>query len=557
MSEKQNDYTFAFSATVLNHLGRQLYRNFITIIGEAVSNAWDADAKNVWIVRDKNTNTMTIKDDGHGMNRGDIQNKFLKIGYSKRIDRNTLETASGRPFIGAKGIGKLALLSCAQTITVVSKTPSFTPSGCVIDNTKLDQAIAQDQDVQNVRLPQPDKQKLGELNDLNSGTIFTFEGMRPQNSKDEFLRKAIALFFRFSLVDKQFEIYYNSELITPEDCTELARSTQYLWRLGNDYNDPFLDLMKPSQTEALPAPEGVKGFIASVKNPSDLQVFGANTKAGVDLFVNGRLRERDIFRNRPSSRVPENYLYGQIHYDQLDNSLTQDPFTSSREGILEDNEQFTDLLGELEKIRNLIFIRWDKWRLADRQGGDPDNGKVSKSRRAVKNLINEKRKTYTKDKKNKKLFDQLLDEALKGVDDSIEAYADIYLLENCSRQVIKQFNVELSKKKINTAKEQQDKNLESYNKASLKDECRLTSDLADYLGVADLIGALSKIADPKDKTQNIGLHLNKIRYLRNILMHTAKMNNYGYQQLSGCCSALQGIIEMIVSHQENTEASTD
>lgn len=557
MSEKQNDYTFAFSATVLNHLGRQLYRNFITIIGEAVSNAWDADAKNVWIVRDKNTNTMTIKDDGHGMNREDIQNKFLKIGYSKRIDRNTLKTTSGRPFIGAKGIGKLALLSCAQTVTVVSKTLASTPSGCVINNTKLDQAIAQDQDVQNVILPQPDKQKLDELNDLDSGTIFTFEGMRPQNSKDAFLRKAIALFFRFSLVDDQFRIYYNSELITPEDCAELAQSTQYLWRLSSDHKDPFLDLMNPSRSEVLPSPEGVKGFIASVKNPSDLQVFGANTKAGVDLFVNGRLRERDIFRNRPSSRVPENYLYGQIHYDQLDSSLTKDPFTSSREGIVEDNEQFTELLDKLDKIRKLIFKRWDQWRLDDRQGGDPENEEVSKARRAAKNLINEKRKEYTKDKKNKKLFNQLLDEALKGVDDSIEAYADIYLLENCSRQVIKNFKIELSNKNIRAARDQQSKNLEDYQIAHLKDDCRLSSDLADYLGVADLLRTLRKIADPKDKTQNIDIHLAKISYLRNILMHTAKMSNYGYQQLSGCCSALKGIIEMIVSHQDNTEASTD
>lgn len=32
-------HTFSFSATVLDHLGRQLYRNFITVLGEAISNA--------------------------------------------------------------------------------------------------------------------------------------------------------------------------------------------------------------------------------------------------------------------------------------------------------------------------------------------------------------------------------------------------------------------------------------------------------------------------------------------------------------------------------------
>lgn len=38
-------YTFNISLSILNHLGRNLYRNFITVLGEAISNSWDADAK--------------------------------------------------------------------------------------------------------------------------------------------------------------------------------------------------------------------------------------------------------------------------------------------------------------------------------------------------------------------------------------------------------------------------------------------------------------------------------------------------------------------------------
>lgn len=44
---KANKFKFEISLSVLNHLGRNLYRNFITVIGEAISNSWDADAKNV------------------------------------------------------------------------------------------------------------------------------------------------------------------------------------------------------------------------------------------------------------------------------------------------------------------------------------------------------------------------------------------------------------------------------------------------------------------------------------------------------------------------------
>src|SRR5208282_2350870 len=103
-------FTFEISLSVLDHLGRHLYRSFATVLGEAISNAWDADAKNVWIYLDPNQLGFWIKDDGMGMTAFDFQNKFLKIGYSKRKDGKT--SPKGRPYIGRKGIGKLALLSC-------------------------------------------------------------------------------------------------------------------------------------------------------------------------------------------------------------------------------------------------------------------------------------------------------------------------------------------------------------------------------------------------------------------------------------------------------------
>lgn len=64
-----NDFNFEISLSVLNHLGRNLYRNFITVLGEAISNSWDADAKNVWIEIDKESTFFTIKDDGIGMTK--------------------------------------------------------------------------------------------------------------------------------------------------------------------------------------------------------------------------------------------------------------------------------------------------------------------------------------------------------------------------------------------------------------------------------------------------------------------------------------------------------
>ena len=73
---KNNEkFTFAISLSVLNHLGRHLYRSFATVLGEAISNSWDADAKNVWIYINRKKNSFLIKDDGIGMTADDFQKK--------------------------------------------------------------------------------------------------------------------------------------------------------------------------------------------------------------------------------------------------------------------------------------------------------------------------------------------------------------------------------------------------------------------------------------------------------------------------------------------------
>ena len=63
-------------------------RFLASIIAEAISNSWDADASNVWIYikkEDDGKDKIFIKDDGIGMDDSDFQDKFLKIGYSKKF----------------------------------------------------------------------------------------------------------------------------------------------------------------------------------------------------------------------------------------------------------------------------------------------------------------------------------------------------------------------------------------------------------------------------------------------------------------------------------------
>src|SRR3989338_9543426 len=116
MENQEKPLQFEFSLETLNHLGRGLYRSFATVVAEAISNALDAEARIVEVTISKNK--LVNEDDGKGMDSDDFQNRFLNVGYSRRDDK---QNKSKRKVIGRKGIGKLAMLSISDKVTIVSK----------------------------------------------------------------------------------------------------------------------------------------------------------------------------------------------------------------------------------------------------------------------------------------------------------------------------------------------------------------------------------------------------------------------------------------------------
>lgn len=389
---------FDISLTVLNHLGRNLYRSFATILGEAVSNAWDAEAGSVQITYDSDKGSMCIIDDGFGMSRDDIQNKFLKIGYSKRDDLGTHSPNKNRHHIGRKGIGKLALLSCAEKVVILSKKADGEWSGVVIDNGEIDQEIMKGSGVANFELKEPDLSMYEDLCVGENGTIICFEGLKEGRDRtEEFLQKIIALYFRFSLVDSDFKIFLNNSEVTIGALSELASKTQFIWNINSYDSDPYLEMLTPAY-EAIPLTTDsteIRGFIASVKKPANRNILGAKERIGIDLFVNGRMRELDILKHSPSSQVPEEYLYGQIHINSLDSDNEVDRFTSSREGVQADDPTYKKYLGEIKSLVLKIMDQWDDLRDKYGDDGDPNNTKRESSKmKKAKSLYREVVKDY-------------------------------------------------------------------------------------------------------------------------------------------------------------------
>ncbi|MFA6269622.1 MAG: ATP-binding protein [Candidatus Paceibacterota bacterium] len=431
---------FEIALTVLDHLGRNLYRSFATILGEAISNAWDAEAENVQIVYDPAKRNMCIADDGTGMSRDDLQNRFLKIGYSKRDEFGTHSPNKKRHHIGRKGIGKLALLSCADRVVVLSKTTAGKWNGVVIDNSEINAEIKKGSGTADYELKEPDFSAYKELCSADRGTVICFEGLKEERSHtEEFLRKIIALYFRFSLIDPEFKIVLNNTEVTIDALSELASNTEFVWNINNYDSDPFLPLITPANGSMIGLTTDsveISGFIASVKKPTNRNIFGAKERIGVDLFVNGRMRELDIMKHSPSSQLPEEYIYGQIHIDSLD-SGENDPFTSSREGVQVDDPIYKKYLAEIKILVIKVLDQWDDLREMRGEDGDPDNTKRESSKmKKAKSLYREVAKDYTGEDDGINGGDKFIRDLANDAAFNSSSYVQCFISENLLRRHI-------------------------------------------------------------------------------------------------------------------------
>lgn len=548
-----SQFTFEISLSVLEHLGRQLYRSFATVLGEAISNAWDAEAKNVWIYLDKDEDGFWIKDDGTGMNAADFQQKFLKIGYSKRKGGVSRSRKLRRPFIGRKGIGKLALLSCAARISVLSKLKGADYIGGVIDNSSLDRAITEDITPQDYPLGRVDARAFRRYTrDHTQGTIIRFEGLKTgARHTQEFLRRTIALYFRFSLVDPSFKIFLNDKVISHKDLSDLAERTEFLWSFGKSA-DPFVQELrkrfaknpKEHSTGTLKL-SGVTGFIASVGKPRDLKILATDDRAGVDLFVNGRLRERDVLKHVPTARIAESYLYGQIHFDALDDKT--DRFTSSREGVVADDPKYQDFLDRFRKSVLAVVAQWDEWRIDKREDGDPENERMTKQERASVGLFNVVSKEFGPPPGTRAgdRVDAWLDELAVDARYNFESYAECFVSENLLRKFISEKKVTLSPEALAEAQRWRAKEEDSVNRGNVSIEIRRTDDDLYYLSMDFLANLLDK---PTDRLKQASLARDAAEFapLRNAVAHTALLTDVAKARLSGVRENIRGRVKKLV-----------
>lgn len=118
---------FQTRARTIDHLGRGQIADAPTAVSELWKNAYDAYAKNVALhIFDGAPEIAAIFDDGVGMDRADVLERWLVIGTESKFDEtektpvDTLGLPS-RPRQGEKGIGRLSVAFLAPGTILVSK----------------------------------------------------------------------------------------------------------------------------------------------------------------------------------------------------------------------------------------------------------------------------------------------------------------------------------------------------------------------------------------------------------------------------------------------------
>ena len=119
--------TFKARARTLDMLGRQQIAGIPTAISELFKNAHDADAERVEVDYYRRDGLFVLRDDGFGMETREFVDRWLTIATETSIERKRTERRRsrsgkrGRPILGEKGIGRLAIATIAPQVLVLTR----------------------------------------------------------------------------------------------------------------------------------------------------------------------------------------------------------------------------------------------------------------------------------------------------------------------------------------------------------------------------------------------------------------------------------------------------
>lgn len=380
-SRPEERLTFRLHLNVLHHLGMKLYSTAPSVLTELVANSWDADATKVEVTIDARNNTLTVEDDGHGMDRRSLQERFLSVGYSRRDYTQSDHSMSGaRRVMGRKGIGKLAMFSIARRVEVTTQAQGQKAISFAVDVDELEQKAKDDE------LYFPNEATSVASLPSGSGTRIVLSNLgRSVNRSRDYLVPRLARRFGILGPHHNFVVSVDGVEITRRDAG-IHENLQFLWYFDQASLDEAIaqnaPLARPESLNGKPAAKQlsdvvvvdhhafrVRGFIGTVDVPSKLGPLGENINH-ISLFANGRLWQEDLLSQIGDTRYFNSYIVGEIHADFLDSDGI-DRATSAREAVIQHDPYYQAIIAHLTTSLASIRDQWDLWR-GEVGSSDPD-----------------------------------------------------------------------------------------------------------------------------------------------------------------------------------------
>lgn len=368
-------YKLKISPEILKLLGPSLYTNIYYVLAELIANAWDADAKNVYII-DKG-DSIIVEDDGKGMSYvgGDID-KYLNVAQETRITDEESKTGLLRAKMGRKGIGKLSALAVSNKVSVMTVSKGE-KSGFILSREISDDGLLEaisNQDITFERISE-------------KGTAIKMPNPEYKLNKGiEVIKKNIVKMF--PVISENFKIHIirgEKQLIIDSFDHSIINDLAAIITIGTEYHnliehfDPGVSEKKLElidkrdeykETIKLLTKSGdiknfdliVKGWIGTYKSTrgrkTELLEFQDNF---LSLYSNGKMGEFNILPRIGQNKLPEVYVVGQLHVDLFEETALPDMALSNRQGYKDDDIRYEKVSKYAQKILAEIVSMRAKW----------------------------------------------------------------------------------------------------------------------------------------------------------------------------------------------------
>lgn len=336
----KKELVMRFDPNTIEHLGVKMYSTLPPVIAEIVSNAYDAEAKNVEIwLYDKTTEMeIIIKDDGHGMSFQEINDQFLRIGRNRRKDTDSQKSKNDKRYvIGKKGIGKLSFFGISHKIIVETindgKKNTFS----------LDWKTLKDVDNLDEHY-KPDILVQDEITALPNGTIITLQKI---NRSTSFSPEDIA----YSLA-KSFQVFdeedFNAIIFHNDKSNKTEIKNNLIYRTIKEIHKWAFPIHKERDPKEYYCEDLITGNIVLAEDtiPSKMR--------GIALFSRNKLVNEYEFYDIKATSHGYSYLTGWLNVDFID-LFEEDVISTNRRSLNWETNETRDLKSYLTSVIQSIY----------------------------------------------------------------------------------------------------------------------------------------------------------------------------------------------------------